>query len=43
MVMTNTQKTREKEKVDTKGDSCCDDSCCGGPSARFHSEGKGRC
>jgi hypothetical protein len=43
IMMTNSQKTREKEKVDLKGDSCCDDSCCVGASARFESEGKVCC
>ncbi|MGC1133951.1 MAG: hypothetical protein WA941_14095 [Nitrososphaeraceae archaeon] len=42
--MTNLQKTKVKErhrKVAQTGDSCCDDSCCGGsnPSASFESEG----
>ena len=44
MVMTNSQKTKEKnkEKVALTDDSCCDDSCCasGGPSVSFESEGR---
>ena len=46
--MTNSQKTKEKAnerhgKVELSGDSCCDDSCCGGdiPSVHFESEGTG--
>jgi hypothetical protein len=49
-MMTNSQKTREKEKVKERygklaltGVSCCDDSCCVGASARFESEGKVCC
>ena len=48
IVMTNSQKTKEKAnerhgKVELSGDSCCDDSCCGGdiPSVHFESEGTG--
>jgi len=41
--MTKSQKTRENKKIGHGGDSCCDDSYCGSPSARFESEGGGCC
>jgi hypothetical protein len=33
-LMTNSQKTKNKENVAPSDDSCCDDSCCGGSSGR---------
>ena len=41
--MINSQKSKEKKNVALTKDSCCDDSCCGGPSARLESEGSGCC
>ena len=39
--MTDSLKIKEKKNISLTEDSCCDDSCCGGPSTRFESEGGG--
>jgi len=38
IVMVNSQKTKENEKIDQAGEPCCDDSCCDGPIERIENE-----